>query len=262
LYNATIMREIHHLLGLTENAYRNVGVTRRSLLIGAKDTLLVTAGAKLASGCTPRSSQENRNNGQQITIAESRLRRVEGAWGVDDIRHLAAFMTSEPEYTTIAKAGHVLLDSHTNNPSVSQLTPIFEDAPIKISTIRYGVGPLSGANMDAPFAAEIVGVGNPIQVPVRSKIDGLTTNIPAPLKMRLDRIIIDRTVSQELSDFIFGLYIAKEIYNSQAFDMASLYSKHVSFDPAFELTTQNELFDRAAQISRLQEKVEKYQFHI
>lgn len=222
-------------LGLTEEAYRNHRISRRDLFRLAAG---VIGAAFAGASCSPS------------------LRR----WSSDEIINLGRSMQSEPRFNDIAYAGRVLIESQSKRPSLSRLSPLFVDEPIKMTTVE-NLGSYIKWYIEAPMAANVIPKKPEVQVTLWPKTDRPVVRFSSFSALQLREIAIDRPLTSKMSDFVFKLYVAKEIFNAKAFDTALSFMVASGIDPYYFIMPEGELSRRAVTVSRIFDEVEGIPMH-
>lgn len=215
-------------LGLTEEAYRNYPISRRDLL-----KLAGVIGTVFVGGCSPSPRR----------------------WSRDEIINLGRSMQSEPQFNDIAYAGWVLIESQSHRPSLSRLSPLFVDEPIEMTTVE-SLGPYIKQDIERPMAAKVIPKKPEVQVTLRSKTDRPVVRFSSSPAMQLKEIAIGRPLTSKVSDFVFKLYVAKEIFNAKALDTALSFRVASVIDPDYFIMPEGELSRRAVTVSRIFDEVE------
>ena len=153
------------------------------------------------------------------------IRRETGVWTQADVEALANQMIAETRYFWISSAGVILLDNQQGQPSFSKVSDMFEDdKPIQFETIKEVQPSPYAKNSKAPMASSISQNNNDkVEIVLKSKTDGSLFKFPGeyPSSLSFESLEIDRGAMDNVSDFIFKLYIAKEIYNAKSFDLVA-----------------------------------------
>lgn len=183
------MNEQLQELGLTEEVYRNDGISRRNLV----KLSLVTGGALLASGC-----------GFSISFLTAKR------WSREEIVDLGMSMQSEPQYNDIVYAGWVLVESQSKRPSLSRLSPLFIDEPIQVLTADNAGLYMGYPDVEAPMGARVKPTGQQVQVDLRSKIDGSSMQFSSYPDLQFMDIVIDKRLTSGMSDFVFRFLVQKK----------------------------------------------------
>lgn len=227
------MNELLSELGLTEEAYRSHPISRRNLLklAGIIGTVFII------DACSPSPRR----------------------WSRDEIINFGRSMQSEPQFNDVAYAGWVLVESQSKRPSLSRLSPLFVDEPIKMTTVE-NLGSYIKWDIEAPMVASVTTRGPKVQVTLRSKTDRSVARFSSTSALQLGEIVIDRPLASKMSDFVFKLYAAKEIFNTQALDTALSYMVASVIGPYYFMP-EEELARRAVTVSRLFDKVEGVPIH-
>lgn len=229
------MNELLSELGLTEEAYRNYQISRRDLFRLAG---VAIGAAAFAGACSPS------------------LRR----WSRDEIINLGRSMQSEPQFNDIAYAGWVLIESQSKRPSLSRLSPLFVDEPIEMTTVE-NLGSYKRLDVEAPISATVRAKEPVVSITLRPNIDRPVAIFFGFSALQLREIAIDRPLTSKMSDFVFKLMVAKEIFNAKAFDEALSYMVASVIDPYYFIMPEGELSRRAVTISRMFGEVEGVPTH-
>lgn len=222
------MIELLSELGFTEEAYRNHPISRRGLFKLAGGAI----GAALVSACSPSPKR----------------------WSRDEIINLGRSMQSEPQFNDIAYAGWVLIENQSKRPSLSRLSPLFVDEPIEMTTVE-NLGSYSKTGVEAPIAARVIRKQPVVQVTLKSKTDRSVARLSSFSALQLGEIVIDRPLTSKMSDFVFKLNVAKEIFNAKAFDVALSYMVVSAIDPYYFIP-EGEFSRRAVTLGMMSGEVE------
>lgn len=206
-------------LGITEDVYRNVGVSRRTVL----QIPVAVALSQLLAACGTRPSEPTGG------FSESKIRRATGEWTAGDIQNLAQSMIEETQFGDIVQTGQVLLDNLNGKTSFSDMSPLFTNDSLKIATVKSG---RTRDGKQAPMTGTIGPIEPRSTVTLTPKSPG-STRFPTVsnfTRLRYESVTIGAEEMSGYSDFLFKFYMAKEIYNIKAFDMVA----HHMVQPIFE----------------------------
>lgn len=138
-------------------------------------------------------------------------------WTFEEIEQLAESMRSDSQFRKIAQAGEILYQNQQGNPSISAESSLFGDRRIRFFTVRSIEHPTIN---NVPIETSISQEQPEVITTLRSRDGRDRLSVHAGTSLGLDRIRISETVMEGKSDFLFRLFVAKEIYNIHAFDLA------------------------------------------
>ncbi len=169
------------------------------------------------------------------------IRREIGEWSRLDVESLAQSMIAEIEFRDLVFAGQLLLDNQQGKPSLSAFSPLFADAPIRITTLNQ-ITNKTPALEHLPALLQAIIYEPPVQQGIQLKIkDGQSlVIIPNSTKLYFNEIRISDDFARQFSDFQLKFFIAKEIYNISAFDLASSYVAENLLIPSLEIPPEHE----------------------
>ena len=177
---------------------------------------------------------------------ESKLKRTVGEWTAADIQTLAESMIEETQFVDVVHAGSALLDNLNGKPSFPSMSPLFMGDKLRIVTVNSAT---TSAGKRLPMISRIRPIDPRVTIALETKTPGYPNfpRISENTKLRFESLTIDATEMEGFSDFLFKLYIAKEIYNMEAFDMVSEYMVRPILEN-YKLTPDTDESKRALQL--------------
>lgn len=164
---------------------------REALVLGG------SAFAWLAVGCSSEGSSQM--EAIPIENAITPIRREAGIFTDQDIEDLANSMLSETEFNDIAYVGSILLKNVKGEPSFSTMTELFSD-----STLEISIEDLSAKSGTA-------------YTQISTERDSI----------KMDKIVIDKKLADESSEFLLKFIFAKELLSPLATDNVTTFIMHM-----------------------------------
>ncbi len=230
-------------MGLTEETYRNVPVGRRTLFKLVLSLPIVIA----CSRSEPQATVE-----PLLLEPTGGIRHEIGVWTPLEVANLAKEMLDDGTrgLNNTAFAGAVLLDNQRGIPgALARMSPLFEEGRIKVETVPSISGNTAEVDLPAPASAVIRTKGR-MDLNLRSRIGEPTLRMAVPTTIHFEIINFGYDYTKDMSDMMVKFYMAKELFNARAFEMASNYAMVGGLTPYYEIPS-NERAKKALQLGLL-----------
>lgn len=192
---------------------------RREFLAVSRRAAVGLGLSVLLSGCDlqnpPRETREIRKN--------------VGPWTKEEVMATARAMMADSRFGDIAYAGRLLLENQQGKSVVSQESSLFSDERIQIETVEVLNYPDSSAPNPSPeFAgpvpmdAYIKQVSPIFEGTFKSRQGKRDLSIRTGTGLQLEKIRVSKRWMTGRPEFLFKLFLAKEIYNIRAFELVTV----------------------------------------
>ena len=151
---------------------------------------------------------------------ERAVRRTEGIWSREEIIRLGREMMGDSDLRDVAYSGDILVRNQKRQPSLSLISPLFEDTLVTFETRKtIDDNPVRDA---IPIKATLISSREWAEVRVGPEV------IRGSTKMGLGKITIGANASRDLSDFALKFFVAKEVFNALALeDVTTILSQNI-----------------------------------